>query len=88
MIDVGKRNASDVVAKAHKNWMEAFNHQETNQRDPLLQQVGRLERIARKAKNSGQYAAAFSAITALNRMCALGADQRGSPGLPSHCYRY
>ena len=49
--------------------MEAFNHQEINQRDLLFQQIG-LERIARKAENNGQYAAAVGAITALNRMCA------------------
>ena len=83
-----RRNASDVVAKAHKDWMEAFNHQEINQRDLLFQQVGRLERIARKAENCGQYAAAVGAITALNRMCALGADQKGFRGHQSHCCRY
>ncbi|KZR88532.1 hypothetical protein [Synechococcus sp. MIT S9508] len=31
-----RRNASDVVAKAHKDWMEAFNNQEINQRDLLF----------------------------------------------------
>ena len=49
--------------------------QEIDQRDLLFQQVGR-ERIARKAENAGQFSAAVSAITALNRMMTLGADQR------------
>ena len=40
--------------------------------------MGRLERIARKAENAGQFSAAVGAITALNRMMALGADQRAS----------
>ena len=75
------------MTKAQKDWTKALNHQEINQRDLLFQQVGRLERIARKAENCGQYAAAVGAITALNRMCALGADERGSSGHSSHRYR-
>ena len=67
--------------------MEAFNHQELNQPDLLFQQVGRLERIARKAENAGQFSAAVGAITALNRMMALGADQKGFRGHSSHHYR-
>ena len=61
-----RRNARDVVAAAHK--------------DLLFQQVGWLERIARKAENAGQFSAAVGAITALNRMMALGADQAGFRG--------
>ena len=79
-----RRNVSDVVAKAHKDWMEAFNYQEINQRDLLFQQVGRSERIARKAENCGLYAAAVGAITALHRICALGADQRRFRGHPTY----
>ena len=75
-----RRNARDVVAKAHAAWIEAFNHEDINTRDLLFQQVGRLERIARKAENCGQFSAAVGAITALNRMMALGADQKGFPG--------
>ena len=41
-----RRNARDVVAKAHADWIEAFNHEDINTRDLLFQQVGRLERIA------------------------------------------
>ena len=41
-----RRNARDVVAKAHAAWNEAFNHEDINTRDLLFQQVGRLERIA------------------------------------------
>ena len=58
-----------------------------DQRDLLFQQVGRLERIARKAENAGQFSAAVGAITALNRMMALGADQKGFRGHSNHQYR-
>ena len=75
-----RRNARDLVAKAHADWIEAFNHEDINTRDLLFQQVGRLERIARKAENCGQFSAAVGAITALNRMMTLGADQRRFPG--------
>ena len=73
-----RRNARDVVSAAHKDWLDAaYGSEEIDQRDLLFQQVGRLERIARKAENSGQFSAAVGAITALNRMMALGADQKG-----------
>ena len=82
-----RRNARDVVA-AHKDWLDAcYGSEEIDQRDLLFQQVGRLERIARKAENAGQFSAAVSAITALNRMMALGANQKGSSGRPNHYYR-
>ena len=82
-----RRNARDVVAKAHAAWIEAFNHEDINTRDLLFQQVGRLERIARKAENCGQFSAAVGAITALNRMMALGADQKGFPVHRTYRYR-
>ena len=73
-----RRNARDVVAAAHKDWLNCcYGSEEIDQKDLLFQQVGRLERIARKAENSGQFSAAVGAITALNRMMALGADQKG-----------
>ena len=76
-----RRNARRVVTEAHKDWLDAcYGSEEIDQRDLLFQQVGRLERIARKAENSGQFSAAVGAITALNRMMALGADQRGFRG--------
>ena len=76
-----RRQARDVVAKAHKDWLDAcYGSEEIDQRDLLFQQVGRLERIARKAENAGQYSAAVGAIAALNRMMALGADQKGFRG--------
>ena len=76
-----RRNARDVVAAAHKDWLDAcYGSEEIDQRDLLFQQVGRLERIARKAENAGQFSAAVGAITALNRMMALGADQKGFRG--------
>ena len=69
------------MAKAHKDWLDAcYGSEEIDQRDLLFQQVGRLERIARKAENAGQFSAAVGAITALNRMMALGADQKGFSG--------
>ena len=58
----------------------AHGSEEIDQRDLLFQQVGRLERIARKAENAVQFSAAVGAITALNRMMALGADQKGFSG--------
>ena len=83
-----RRNARHVVSLAHKEWMEiAFGAEEIDQRDLLFQQVGRLERIARKAENAGQYSAAVGAIAALNRMMALGADQKGFSGHSNHHYR-
>ena len=66
-----RRQARDVVAKAHKDWLDAcYGSEEIDQRDLLFQQVGRLERIARKAEHSGQFSAAVGAITALNRIMA------------------
>ena len=83
-----RRNARDVVAAAHKDWLNCcYGADENDQRDLLFQQVGRLERIARKAENAGQFSAAVGAITALNRMMALGADQKGFSGRPNHYYR-
>ena len=39
------------MAKAHKDWLDAcYGSEEIDQRDLLFQQVGRLERIARKAE--------------------------------------
>ena len=76
-----RRQARDVVAEAHKDWLDAaYGSEEIDQKDLLFQQVGRLERIARKAENAGQFSAAVGAITALNRMMALGADQKGFRG--------
>ena len=83
-----RRNARDVVAAAHKDWLDAcYGSEEIDQRDLLFQQVGRLERIARKAENAGQLSAAVGAITALNRMMSSGADQKGFSGRPNHYYR-
>ena len=71
------------MAKAHKDWLDAcYGSEEIDQQDLLFQQVGRLERIARQAENAGQFSAAVGAITALNRMMALGADKKGFS-----CYR-
>ena len=64
-----------------------YGSEEIDQRDLLFQQVGRLERIARTAENAGQFSAAVGAITALNRMMALGADQKGFRGHSNHQYR-
>ena len=83
-----RRQARDVVAAAHKDWLDAcYGSEEIDQWGLLFQQVGRLERIARKAENAGQFSAAVGAITALNRMMALGADQKGFRGHSSHHYR-
>ena len=73
-----RRNSRDVLAKVHKDWLDScYGSEEVDQRDLLFQQVVRLERIARKAENAGQFSAAVGAITTLNRMMALGPDQKG-----------
>ena len=74
---VSRRTARDVTAKAHKDWIEAFNHQDINQRDLLFQCLGRLERIARKAEESGNFACVIGAVAQMNKMMKLGADQQG-----------
>ena len=52
-----RRNARRVVSDAHKEWMDvAFGGDNIDQRDPLLQSFSRLERTARKAEESGQFA--------------------------------
>ena len=77
------------MAKAHKDWLDAvYGSEEIDQRDLLFQQVGRLERIARKAENPGQFSAAVGAITALSRTMALGADQKVFRGHRAHPSRY
>ena len=39
-----RRHARDLVAKAHKDWLDAcYGSEEINKRDLLFQQVGRLE---------------------------------------------
>ena len=65
---VSRRTARDVTAKAHKDWIEAFNHQDINQRDLLFQCLGRLERTARKAEESGNFACVIGAVAQMNKM--------------------
>ena len=82
----GRRMAYRLLRR--EGWLDAaYGSEEIDQRDLLFQQVGRLERIARKAENAGQFSAAVGAITALNRMMALGADQKGFRGHSNHHYR-
>ena len=82
-----RRNARHVVSLAHKEWMEiAFGAEELDQRDLLFQSVARLERIARKAEEAGQFAVVVGCVAQLNKMMALGADQKGFRGHP-HYYR-
>ena len=84
-----RRNARDVVCAAHKDWLDAaYGSEEIDQKDLLFQQVGRLERIARKAENAGQFSAAVGAITALNRMMAWGTDQKAFRGYPRNGHHY
>ena len=83
-----RRNARRVVSDAHKEWMDvAFGAEDIDQRDLLFQQVARLERTARKAEESGQYAVVVGCVAQLNKMMALGADQKGFRGHPTHYYR-
>ena len=83
-----RRNARRVVSDAHKEWLEiAFGAEEIDQRDLLFQSVARLERTARKAEEAGQFAVVVGCVAQLNKMMALGADQKGFRGHPSHAYR-
>ena len=81
-----RRNARRVVSDAHKEWMDvAFGDDKLDQRDLLFQCVARLERTARKAEESGQFAVVVGCVAQLNKMMALGADQKGFRG---HSSRY
>ena len=52
-----RRQARRVVTEAHTEWMDlAFGDDKIDQRDLLCQSVARLERTARKAEESGQFA--------------------------------
>ena len=83
-----RRNARHVVSGAHKEWMDiAFGAEELDQRDLLFQQVARLERTARKAEEAGQFAVVVGCVAQLNKMMAMGADQKGFRGHPTHYYR-
>ena len=83
-----RRNARRVVSDAHKEWMDvAFGDDKLDQRDLLFQSVARLERTARKAEESGQFAVVVGCVAQLNKMMALGADQKGFRGHPTHYYR-
>ena len=65
----------------------AFGDDKLDQRDLLFQSVARLERTARKAEESGQYAVVVGCVAQLNKMMALGADQKGFRGYPTHYHR-
>jgi len=83
-----RRKARHVVSLAHKEWMDiAFGAEEIDQRDLLFQQVARLELTARKAEEAGQFAVIVGCVAQLNKMMALGADQKGFRGHPTHYYR-
>tara|TARA_Y100000022_G_scaffold42786_1_gene35402 strand:- start:30 stop:410 length:381 start_codon:yes stop_codon:yes gene_type:complete len=83
-----RRNARRVVTEAHKEWMDvAFGDDNVDQRDLLFQSVARLERTARKAEEAGQFAVVVGCVAQLNKMMALGADQKGFRGHPTHHYR-
>ena len=63
-----RRNARHVVSLAHKEWMEiAFGAEELDQRDLLFQSVTRLERTARKAEESGQFAVVVGCVAQLKQ---------------------
>ena len=74
------RQALTVVKEAYKEWLDAFNDEDINQRHLLFQCLGRLERTTRKAEESGNFACVIGAVQLMNRMMALGADQAGFRG--------
>ena len=83
-----RRNARHVVSLAHKESMEiAFGAEEIDQCDLLFQSVARLKRTALQAEESGQFAVVVGCVAQLNKMMALGADQKGLPGHRAYRYR-
>ena len=83
-----RRQARRVVADAHKEWRHVcFGSDDIDQRDLLFQFVARLECTAREAEQSGQFAVVVGYVAQLNKMMALGADQKGFRGDPSHDHR-
>ncbi len=84
-----RRQARRVVVDAHKEWMHlCFGSEDIDQRDLLFQSVARLERTARKAEEAGQFAVVVGCVAQLNKMMALGADQKGFRGHRTHPSRY
>ena len=80
-----RRQARRVVADAHKEWMHlCFGSEDIDQRDLLFQSVARLERTARKAEEAGQFAVVVGCVAQLNKMMALGSDQKGFRGNPNY----
>ena len=83
-----RRQARRVVSEAHRDWMElAFGDDKLDQRDLLFQCIARLERTARKAEESGQFAVVVGCVSQLNKLMALGADQRGTRHHHGHHFR-
>ena len=83
-----RRNARRVVSDALKEWMDvAFGDDKLDQRDLLFQSVARLERTARKAEKNGQFGVVVGCVAQLNKMMALGADQKGFRGHTKCNYR-
>ena len=64
-----------------------YGSEEIDQRDLLFQSVARLERTARKAEKAGQLAVVVGCVAQLNKMMALGADQKGFRGHSNQHYR-
>ena len=75
------RQSRRVLADAHKEWMHVcFGSDDIDQRDLLFQSIARLVRTAHKADESGQFAVVVGCVAQLNKMMALGADQKGFRG--------
>ena len=70
-----RRQARRALADSYKEWLHVcFGSDDIDQRDLLFQSVARLERTARKAEESGQFAVVVGCVAQLNKMMALGAD--------------
>ena len=58
-----RRNARRAVTEAHKELMDvAFGDDNVDQRDLLFHCIARLERTARKAEESGNYACVIGCV--------------------------
>ena len=82
------RSVRRLVSDAHKEWVDvAFGDNKIDQRVPLFQSVARLECTARKVAESSHFAVVVGCIAQLDKMMALGADQKGFRGHPTYYYR-
>ena len=81
-----RRQARRVVTEAHKEWMDLAFGTTTSINVTCCSSASLTgAHPARKAR--GNYACVIGCVAQLNKMMALGADQKGFRGHPTHYYR-